>query len=107
MKYYSVVLFTNSLELTIPEHKKRPVHHTGRIVTTVGVEGFEPPAPWSQTTYSTKLSHTPLQIWWREKDSNLRRRSQRIYSPSPLAARDPLHRAKKMAPQTGLEPVTS
>ena len=25
----------------------------------IGVEGFEPPAPWSQTTYSTKLSHTP------------------------------------------------
>ena len=27
---------------------------------SIGVEGFEPPAPWSQTTYSTKLSHTPL-----------------------------------------------
>ncbi len=26
----------------------------------IGVEGFEPPAPWSQTTYSTKLSHTPI-----------------------------------------------
>lgn len=31
-------------------------------------------------------------IWWREKDSNLRRRSQRIYSPSPLATREPLHK---------------
>lgn len=27
-------------------------------------------------------------IWWREKDSNLRRQSQRIYSPSPLTARE-------------------
>ncbi len=26
----------------------------------VGVEGFEPPAPWSQTTCATKLRHTPL-----------------------------------------------
>ena len=51
-----------------------------------------------------------LYIRWREKDSNLRRRSQRIYSPSPLATREPLHENnehKKMAPQTGLEPVTS
>ena len=38
-----------------------PQHHN--CVTkkrSIGVEGFEPPAPWSQTTYSTKLSHTPL-----------------------------------------------
>jgi hypothetical protein len=26
--------------------------------------------------------------WWREQDSNLRRQSQRIYSPPPLTARE-------------------
>ncbi len=26
----------------------------------VGVRGFEPPASWSRTKRSTKLSHTPL-----------------------------------------------
>ena len=38
-----------------------PQHHTLLHVkkNCIGVEGFEPPAPWSQTTYSTKLSHTP------------------------------------------------
>ena len=29
--------------------------------------------------------------WWREKDSNLRRRSRQIYSLLPLATREPLH----------------
>ncbi len=29
--------------------------------------------------------------WWRGKDSNLRRLCQRIYSPSPLTAREPRH----------------
>ena len=36
-----------------------PQHHIASQ-KSIGVEGFEPPAPWSQTTYSTKLSHTPL-----------------------------------------------
>ena len=31
------------------------------------------------------------QMWWWEKDSNLRRLSQRIYSPPPLATREPHH----------------
>ena len=41
-----------------------PQHHTLLYVkkNSIGVEGFEPPAPWSQTTYSTKLSHTPLHL---------------------------------------------
>ena len=26
----------------------------------VGVRGFEPPASWSRTKHSTKLSHTPV-----------------------------------------------
>ena len=37
-----------------------PQHHNTSQKRSIGVEGFEPPAPWSQTTYSTKLSHTPL-----------------------------------------------
>ena len=28
----------------------------------VGVRGFEPPASWSRTKHSTKLSHTPKRI---------------------------------------------
>ncbi len=34
---------------------------------------------------------TPAFRWWWRKDSNLRRQSQRIYSPSPLAARELHH----------------
>ena len=30
--------------------------------------------------------------WWRELDLNQRRHSQRVYSPSPLTTRAPLHR---------------
>ena len=30
-------------------------------------------------------------IWWMGMDSNHRRLSQRIYSPLPLAAREPIH----------------
>ena len=40
---------------TIELHPQLNVH----VKRSIGVEGFEPPAPWSQTTYSTKLSHTP------------------------------------------------
>ena len=32
----------------------------------------------------------PATIWWRGKDSNLRRQSRQIYSLIPLAAREPL-----------------
>lgn len=28
----------------------------------VGVRGFEPPASWSRTMRSTKLSHTPIKL---------------------------------------------
>jgi hypothetical protein len=35
--------------------------------------------------------------WWRELDSNQRRHSQRVYSPSPLAARASL-RNQRIAP---------
>ena len=32
------------------------------FVLLVGVRGFEPPASWSRTKHSTKLSHTPINI---------------------------------------------
>src|SRR5579872_183380 len=34
----------------------------------------------------------PIPAWWRGLDSNQRRLSQRIYSPSPLATRAPLRK---------------
>ena len=33
--------------------------HSGGFTVLVGVEGFEPPASWSQTTRATKLRQTP------------------------------------------------
>ena len=44
-------------------------------------------------------------IKWMEKDSNLRRRRQQIYSLPPLATRESLR--IKMAIRKGLEPSTS
>ena len=43
----------------------RPLDHGAifpirRRVVAVGVKGFEPPAPCSQSTYATKLRYTPL-----------------------------------------------
>jgi hypothetical protein len=52
---------------------------------------------------------------WAEKDSNLRRRSQQIYSLSPLTAREPAHKDEQLTqrstiislePTRGLEPRT-
>ncbi len=34
-----------------------------RLKYLVGVRGFEPPASWSRTKHSTKLSHTPKNIF--------------------------------------------
>ena len=31
----------------------------------VGVRGFEPPASWSRTKHSTKLSHTPKRVLYK------------------------------------------
>ena len=42
--------------------------------------------------HATTLDTKPGEIWWREKDSNLRRLSRQIYSLIPLATREPLHR---------------
>ena len=62
--------------------------------------GIEPtPSAWKAEVLPlnyTRLNHTELSTtsiqeeWWREKDSNLRRQSQQIYSLSPLTAREPL-----------------
>ncbi len=60
-----------------------------------------------------RLSNEQQGRWWREKDSNLRRRSRQIYSLIPLATREPLHNleifkasfiSKKMVEGEGFEP---
>ena len=37
---------------------------------------------------------------WREKDSDLRRLSQQIYSLPPLTAREPLHKNNGIKPES-------
>src|ERR687895_2655355 len=45
---------------------------------------------------------SPREVRWGREDSNLRRLSQRVYSPSPLAAREhPLRRAIVAPPGLG------
>lgn len=39
----------------------------------VGVRGFEPPASWSRTKHSTKLSHTPINIHFPRRNHPTRR----------------------------------
>ena len=34
----------------------------GDFKSMVGVKGFEPSTPWSQTKYSTRLSYTPKRV---------------------------------------------
>ncbi len=52
-----------------------PLNYTRKTVTGI--------------TYHTAAIH---QLWWRGEDSNLRRRSQQIYSLPPLATREPLQK---------------
>ncbi len=42
--------------------------------------------------YTRLTTFSLARYWWREEDSNLRRRSQQIYSLPPLTARESLHR---------------
>ena len=55
------------------------------------------PSPWQGD--ALPLSHFRKIYWWRRVDSNHCRRSQRIYSPPPLATRALLH----MLPVWGFE----
>ena len=55
------------------------------------------PSPWQGD--ALPLSHFRISNWWRRVDSNHCRRSQRIYSPPPLATRALLH----MLPLWGFE----
>ena len=57
------------------------------------------PSPWQGD--ALPLSHFRKIYWWRRVDSNHCRRSQRIYSPPPLATRALLH----MLPLWGFELV--
>src|SRR5690606_38340711 len=43
------------------------------------------------------LARRASEGWWRGLDSNQRRHSQRIYSPSPLATRAPLREITSLA----------
>ena len=55
---------------------------------------------WGAEPTGSKISTESVlynKNWWRGLDSNQRRRSQRIYSPSPLATRAPLR------PPAGIE----
>ncbi len=57
--------------------------------------GVEPtPSAWKAEVlplnYTRKIFYAHRQLWWRGKDSNLRRLSQQIYSLPPLATREPL-----------------
>ncbi len=62
------------------------------------VKGIEPSSsawkavalPLSYTRRSASILFSPSRGWWRGLDSNQRRHSQRVYSPSPLATRAPL-----------------
>ena len=55
------------------------------------------PSPWQGD--ALPLSHFRISNWWRRVDSNHCRRSQRIYSPPPLATRALRH----MLPLWGFE----
>ena len=47
--------------------------------------------PLSYTRADIRFQSRPGMYWWRGLDSNQRRHSQRVYSPSPLTTRAPLH----------------
>src|ERR1051326_656035 len=55
------------------------------------VRGIEPPSSaWKAAALPLSYTRKPGGGWWRGLDSNQRRLSQRIYSPSPLTTRAPL-----------------
>ena len=55
------------------------------------VKGIEPSySAWKAAALPlsyTRAARSPVRQWWRRLDSNQRRLSQRIYSPSPLTTR--------------------
>ena len=82
--------------------------------------GFEPTTFGLWARRATRLLHPAILFKWWEKDSNLRRRCQQIYSLPPLATRESHHnhiyktsfftsirrKFQMWKPLTGLEPVT-
>ena len=53
--------------------------------------GIEPtPSAWKAEVLPLNYTRMSHRIWWRGKDSNLRRQSRQIYSLIPLTAREPL-----------------
>ena len=59
--------------------------------------GIEPtPSAWKAEVLPLNYTRAqnPKSIWWRGKDSNLRRQSRQIYSLIPLTAREPLQGLK-------------
>ena len=62
----------------------------------------------SPTSFQTAPPRVIMKLKWMEKDSNLRRHRQQIYSLSPLATRESIHKRYIYVPEpmSGLEPLT-
>ena len=75
----------------------------------LGYEPNELPDCSTPRRYEILLYKNTSYSFWMEKDSNLRRRCQQIYSLPPLAAREPILISQffRCTTQMGLEPTTS
>ena len=86
--YYILLSIVFSYTRGLPKIKKRFNHMIKSIKQKmVGMTGFEPATPWSQTKCSTKLSHIPKKNGAPEgiRTPDLLVRSQTLY-PAELRA---------------------
>jgi hypothetical protein len=70
--------------------KNSDFHFLKAAFSLVGVRGFEPPASWSRTKRSTKLSHTPFlkNILYYNADGRL----MQVFSARIFFLQHPVHR---------------